>query len=590
VKRPGGISDDDCVGLDVASHDGPCPDERSASDADPARDHGSRTERGAAFDSGRKQLPVVLALEHPLRGCAWVLVVDENDAVAHEDLVLDLDTAADEGVALNLAVGADANALLDLDERPDAGVVTDLAAVEIGERIDDHVLAEDNVVDQTMWSVVRWRIAHLRRVESGVNCPRSRLVSCFRGMDVSSAGHLGETANRFSIICLSPQDWRVALPTNRQHVMFRAARRGHQVLFVETGYFVGRHLWALLRGPDRVSLARRLFTTEKIAAGLALRKAVNVLPWGSKYRLPKAVNSGVTARLLRRLAAGLPQPVVLWIYDPGAIAMAGSCGEAFAVYDCVDDYAEQTNSERRRELIAECDRLAATRSQLVFTTSSTMYERQHSRNAATHLVPNAGDYEHFVKAGDRAFAAPEVRDLPRPVLGFVGNFLASKVDFGLLEQVARGHPAATLVLIGPPGRETGPALERLARLPNIRWLGPKPYEELPRYVAAFDVGLIPYVSNAYTRSCFPLKLYEYLAAGKPVVASGLPELAGMEPDVTLASDASRFIDAVKEAVEHDHCEADRVRRRHIASQNSWDAKTDRLLGLVDHELRRETAA
>ena len=63
----------------------------------------------------------------------------------------------------------------------------------------------------------------------------------------------------------------------------------------------------------------------------------------------------------------------------------------------------------------------------------------------------------------------------------------------------------------------------------MRWLGPKPYDELPRYVAAFDVGIIPYAANSYTPSCFPLKLYEYLAAGKPVVASGLPALAGMEP-------------------------------------------------------------
>ena len=83
---------------------------------------------------------------------------------------------------------------------------------------------------------------------------------------------------------------------------------------------------------------------------------------------------------------------------------------------------------------------------------------------------------------------------------------------------------------------------------NVRWLGPKPYSELPRYVAAFDVGLIPYVENDYTRSCFPLKLYEYLAAGKPVVASGLPELAGMEPDVVLVDGPAAFVDAIEAAL------------------------------------------
>jgi glycosyltransferase involved in cell wall biosynthesis len=387
----------------------------------------------------------------------------------------------------------------------------------------------------------------------------------------------------FSIICLSPQDWRVALPTNRQQVMLRAARRGHDVLFVETGYFLGRHLWSLVRGRERRSLARRLFSTEEVASGVRLRKAHNLVPWGSTYRLPKAINSTVMARELARLAAGLTQPVVLWIYDPGAAGLAGRCREAFAVYDCVDDYPEQTTSARKRAMVASCDQLAAIRSRLVFATSTQMYERHRRLNPGTHLVPNAGDYEHFSAAVDRAFAAPEIADLPRPVLGFAGNFLASKVDFGLLEHVARALPQATVLLVGPATPETGPVLERLDQLPNVRWLGPKAYTQLPRYVAAFDVGLIPYVSNAYTRSCFPLKLYEYLAAGKPVVATGLPELAGMEPDVVLVDGAAGFVDEVAR-VSACNGEADKMRRMELASRNSWEAKTDRLLELVSCEL------
>ena len=393
----------------------------------------------------------------------------------------------------------------------------------------------------------------------------------------------------FSIICLSPQDWRVALPTNRQQVMLRASRRGHDVLFVETGYFLGRHLWSLVRRPERRSLARRLFSTEEVVSGLHLRKAHNLVPWGSTYRLPKAINSRLTARELARLAAGLRPPVVLWIYDPGAAGLAGRCREAFAVYDCVDDYTEQTTSARKRAMVASCDRMAATRSRLVFTTSTKMYERHRRLNPGTHLVQNAGDYEHFSAAVDRAFAAPEVSDLPRPVLGFAGNFLASKVDFGLLDRVARALPQATVLLIGPATPETGPVLERLDQLPNVRWLGPKTYTELPRYVAAFDVGLIPYVSNDYTRSCFPLKLYEYLAAGKPVVATGLPELAGMEPDVVLVDGAAGFVEEVTRGAARDG-EADKMRRKELASRNSWEAKTDRLLELVSRELNSSGTA
>jgi glycosyltransferase involved in cell wall biosynthesis len=394
----------------------------------------------------------------------------------------------------------------------------------------------------------------------------------------------------FSIICLSSQDWREALPTNRQQIMLRAARRDHQVLFVETGFFLGRHIWRLLRRGGRRSLARRLFLREQVAPGVRARKALNLLPWGAKHGLPNAVNSAITARLLRRIAASLSQPVVLWIYDPRAARMAGSCGEDFAVYDCVDDYAEQTTSVRRREFVAACDRTAALRSRLVFAASRTMYERQRLVNPGTHLVPNAGDYGHFVRAADRSIAAPEVTGLPRPVVGFAGNFLASKVDFSLLERVALTRREWTLLLIGPSTPETVGVLEGLARQPNVRWLGPKPYAELPRYIAAFDVGLIPYVSNAYTRSCFPLKLYEYLAAGKPVVASGLPELAGMEPDVALTDGPDAFVRAVEDALVCGS-EAEQERRMQLASRNSWETRTERLLGLVQRELEaREHAA
>jgi len=390
-------------------------------------------------------------------------------------------------------------------------------------------------------------------------------------------------AQPFSIICLSSQDWRTALLTNRQQIMLRAAEQGHRVLFVETGYFLGKHLWALLRRRERGSLARRLFMTEEVVPGVLLRKALNVLPWGSTYRLSNAINSGATAQLLRRLAAKLPQPVVLWIYDPSAARMIGSSGEVVAVYDCVDDYTEQTTSSRKRELVASCDRMAVLQSRLVFATSTTMYERQRRLNSSTHLVPNAGDYKHFAAAADRTVAAPEVSALPRPVVGFAGNFLASKVDFDLLEAVARALPRWTLLLVGPAALETASALERLAQLPNVRWLGQKPYADLPRYVAAFDVGLIPYVSNAYTRSCFPLKLYEYLAAGKPVVASGLPELSGMEPDVVLVDGPTTFVRAVQEAAARNG-DPEQLRRRQLASANSWEARAGRLLELVQGEL------
>jgi len=280
----------------------------------------------------------------------------------------------------------------------------------------------------------------------------------------------------------------------------------------------------------------------------------------------------------------LPQPAVLWIYDPCTARLVGACGEAFAVYDCVDDYAEQAGrDDRKRAFVAAADRLAAARSRLVFATATTLFERHRSTNLRTHLVRNVGDYAHFRSAADPAFAAADVAGLPRPVVGFAGNFLQEKVDFDLLEAVAEARPGWTILLVGPARPETEERLTELAARRNVRWVGAKPYVELPRYVAAFDVAAIPYVTNAYTRSCFPLKTFECLAAGKPVVASGLPELAGMEPHVVLAEGRDAFVAAVEAALGQ-LGDADREARQDVAAGNTWDTRAERLLGLVADEL------
>lgn len=394
------------------------------------------------------------------------------------------------------------------------------------------------------------------------------------------------SARPFSIVCLSSQEWAADLPTNRQQIMRRAAERGHQVLFVETGSFLGALLGRLVVGGDRRSLARRLLATEGVAPRVRVRRAVNLLPWRTKYRAAASVNCRLTAIVLRRLARRLPQPVVLWVYDPAAAWLIGSCGESLAVYDCVDDYVEQAVDGRRRRLAAAGDEHAARRSALVFATTRSLYERKRRINPATYHVPNAGDAQRFRAAADRGAAAPEVADLPRPVLGFAGNLTSVKVDFSLLEEAARARPAWTFLLIGPGRRDCARELERLAGLPNVRWLGPKAHGELPRYVAAFDVALIPYRETAYTRSCFPLKLYEYLAAGKPVVATGLPELRGLEPDVVVApSEGGAFIGAVEAALGRTSAD-DRARRAALAEANTWEARAARLLDFVSSRLDR----
>jgi glycosyltransferase involved in cell wall biosynthesis len=125
-------------------------------------------------------------------------------------------------------------------------------------------------------------------------------------------------------------------------------------------------------------------------------------------------------------------------------------------------------------------------------------------------------------------------------------------------------------------------VRELASRSNVHWLGLQSYAALPRVVAAFDVALIPYLENDYTRSCFPLKVYEYLAAGKPVVATGLPELAKLAPDVLLTAGTDQAVAAVELVLAED--DAARARRIARAAANTWETRTSRLLALVRDEL------
>jgi glycosyltransferase involved in cell wall biosynthesis len=386
------------------------------------------------------------------------------------------------------------------------------------------------------------------------------------------------------VVCLSPQPWRVDLPTNRQQVMARVARHGHRVLYVETGEFLGRQLAALVRTRGISSGLRNLFAAEDVAPGIQVTRAPTMVPWGHRFRPAARVNAALTAWRIRRHLRRTLEPPVLWLYDPCFAPSIGRSGERLAVYDCVDDYAEQSGGDARKHaLLSAYDSMAASRAQLVFATAKGLAERHRKNNAKTHHVGNVADFHHFAAVVDGSLPVADMGSLERPVIGFAGNFLADKVDFELLEAVAERRPNWTLLLIGPARDDTRSALAELAARENVRWLGPVAYDELPRYVAAFDVGTIPYLQNAYTRSCFPLKTYEYLAAGKPVVASGLPELEGMEPHVVVAEGTEAFIDAVEDALLVTS-EADVASRQAVAAANTWETRAGRLLELVRAEL------
>jgi teichuronic acid biosynthesis glycosyltransferase TuaH len=183
---------------------------------------------------------------------------------------------------------------------------------------------------------------------------------------------------------------------------------------------------------------------------------------------------------------------------------------------------------------------------------------------------------------DTMFAAvddapwPDDVDLPAPVAGFVGH-VSERIDLALLEAVAdRG---ISLLLVGP--RIDFPALDHLLARPQVRAVGPKPFAALASYLRAIDVGLTPYADTEFNRGSFPLKTLEYLAAGRPVVATDLPALRALGTDlITLTSNAAEFADAVSAAAARPRTPTAVAARRAVATRNSWDVRAAQVAGIL----------
>jgi teichuronic acid biosynthesis glycosyltransferase TuaH len=260
------------------------------------------------------------------------------------------------------------------------------------------------------------------------------------------------------------------------------------------------------------------------------------------------------------------------------IPVFGCCNERRRVFYATDDFGagaellgvpERWARRRVQSAIARADVVIAVSEHLASVLES-------SGAADPRVVENGVDYELFA-ATDSAPPPADV-NLPPPIAGFVGH-LSDRIDVAILEEVAgRGH---SMLLVGPrsPLFELD-RIERLLQLPNVQWVGPKPFELLPSYLRVVHVGLLPYTDTAFNRSSFPLKVLEYLAAGRPAVVSDLPAVRNLGGPVRVAQTAEDFADAVGEALTKPLDPVGAEEGRAIARRRSWDVAARRFTEII----------
>lgn len=376
------------------------------------------------------------------------------------------------------------------------------------------------------------------------------------------------------IVCVGFADWKAEQWTNQQHLMSRLAAR-NRVLFVES---LGLRRPSV-SGRDLSRMARRL------RRGLAPPEHVDGLHVLSPLVIPlhsnpavRAVNARLLPRLVGRAAGrlGLRHPI-LWGYAPQAEVLLDVLRPSFVVYHSVDDIAAQKGVDA--ESFRAAEERYARRADLVLASAPPLARRLRKLNPNVLDAPNVADTDLFARALEPGPVDPAMAALPEPRVVFVGAIVATKLDQDLLVGLARARPDWSFALVGAVGLgDPRGDVSALVREPNIHLLGRRPYAELPAVLRGAAAGLIPYALNPLTASVFPMKVYEYLAAGLPVVATPLPSLEGVE-EVAFAANAPATAVALERLMGEDDAERRRERSRR-ALAHSWNARLEEIAAAV----------
>jgi glycosyltransferase involved in cell wall biosynthesis len=252
-------------------------------------------------------------------------------------------------------------------------------------------------------------------------------------------------------------------------------------------------------------------------------------------------------RMLKQHAAfaGRFHMPVQWFYSPmTAPSLLDQFGAGPVVYDCMDELA---NFRYAPPDIGEREKLLLDRADVVFTGGYKLYESKSRHHGNAHFYGCGVDFTHYAMARQpETRIPPELATLPRPVLGYFG-VIDERIDYDLLQHLAHAMPEASIVMVGPVVKVDEAALPRA---PNIHWLGQRAYADLPALVKSFDVCLMPFALNEATQYINPTKTLEYMAAGKPVVSTAVPDVVrNFTPIVDVAHSNAEFETAVKRALD-----------------------------------------
>lgn len=381
--------------------------------------------------------------------------------------------------------------------------------------------------------------------------------------------------SQHDLIFLSLENWDDIWRRN-QFVCAELARRHPElrILFVGLPRNVGQHLkarkFAPLLAPSTVTLPE----FPNITVTRPWRIGPETYDWGLRW------NERLYRKHLRRWVRKLClRDPVLWINSHGAHFLPNHIAHAGLIYDITDDWttSSQTEIDRRRTIAA--DAALCRRADATIVCSQRLFDmKQALARNHLYLIPNGVDASHYASVCDASRPLPpQVAGLPRPIFGYTGTVHPDRIDLDLIVAVARHFANGSVVLVGPQYLDPQ-HLTKLRGQPNVHLVGAVPYQQVPDYMRSFDVSITPHRVTPFTESLNPIKLWEYLAAGKPVVATPVAGFRDYPELIRVAGTPDEFIKALNAALAEG--DAKGAERQLIAGQNSWDARVDEVENVI----------
>ena len=391
-----------------------------------------------------------------------------------------------------------------------------------------------------------------------------------------------------NIVYFGPEKWD-GLWRNRHQLMSRFARH-NKVLYVEPKrYLQAGHYhranasscrWNF-RTADKEDWVTQLTQNLYIYHGPIFTRIFRRFPLKKiTFRLWKLVLR------LTMWKMGFDSPIV-WLSHPSMANLIKSFRGKLLIYHVVDEYkgycCVSVNTTRRKQLEA-LEPQMLNKADMVIVVSKNLLESKLPFNKHTYLVPNGVDYEAYDRALQSDGPLPsDIARLPGPVIGYSG-LISARLDLGLLQHIASSHPDWSVALMGVvKDNHCAVELRRLKKMRNVYFLGTKEVDHIPCYLKAFDICLVPYRLSEETQNADPLKLYEYMAVGKPIVTTSFPAAQQFQHIVRIADSKDEFIRHIEDALSATD-ELLFLKSRQIAAENTWEDRLAQLSWLIESRL------